>query len=194
MGATAKGQPGGLAILDPAGALVPGRGSVFSRSNMPRLPVVDSAGDAHVPLADAVMTSVAIYLYKDDIVTSLSFQSGATAVGTPAHWWFALYDTAATPALIAQTADQLTAAWAANTVKTLALSAPYKVTVSGWYNASVMVDCTTVCSLVGAVGALAVPSGEPVLSQSSGSALAATAPATIATPTTKMFVPRVVVT
>jgi hypothetical protein len=52
------------------------------------------------------MTSVAIPLEVGDVVTNLTFLSGATAAGTPTNYWFALYDTSATPALIAQSADQ----------------------------------------------------------------------------------------
>jgi hypothetical protein len=86
-----------------------------------------SVGGNLSALTTQVMLSVALPLEAGDVVTNLTFVSGDTAAGTPANWWFALYDTAATPAKIAQTADQTSTAWAANTVKTVALSAPYTV-------------------------------------------------------------------
>lgn len=148
-------------------------------------------------LTSAVMLSVALPLERGDVVTNLTFLSGATAVGTPANWWFALYDTAATPALIAQTADQTSTAWAANTAKTVALSAPYTVTTSGVYYASVMVKASSVCTLAGvalenAAAAGAVVTGQAILAQTSGSSLTATAPSTIASPTTVANVPYVI--
>jgi hypothetical protein len=133
------------------------------------------------------MTSVALPLYRGDVVTNLTFCSATTGAGTPTAWWFALYDDSAIPALIAQTADQTTTAWAANTVKTLALSAPYRVARDAVYWAAVMVTATTVPTLSGA-SALAAVAGGPLstdvaYAQTSGSALTTTAPATIATPT-----------
>jgi hypothetical protein len=181
--------------LSYANAADPLSPDTFYRSNLPRTGLTDSAGDTnHVSLADAVMTSVAVHLRAGDLVTNLSFTSGNTAVGTPAHWWFALYSNAATPALLAQAADQVDAAWAANTTITLPLATAQRITTSGIYWASVMVDATSVCTLLGSVVAPAIATGERNLAVTSGSALAATAPATIATPTAKRFVPRVVIT
>lgn len=145
-------------------------------------------------LTTQVMTSVAIPLRAGDVVTNITFKSGATAADTPTNWWFALYSTASTPALIAQTADQLTAAWAANTAKTVALATAYTVTATGIYFVSVMVKATTPPSLLGANVALAgaaaaILTGQGVLARTSGSSLTTTAPATIATPTTIATVP-----
>lgn len=162
----------------------------FFRRNLPRTGLTDSAGDTgNVALATGVMTSVPIFLVSGDLITNLSFVSGATAAGTPTAWWFGLYDTQATAALIAQSADQTTTAWAANTVKTLALSAAYRVPKTGLYYAAINVTATTPPSLIGAVGAKPVITGERNLSQSSGSGLTTTAPATITAPAVKNFVP-----
>lgn len=138
-------------------------------------------------LSTQVMLSVALPLDANDLVTNLTFLSGGTAAGTPTNWWFALYDTAG--ALIAQTADQLTAAWAANTAITLALSTPYRVSTAGVFYAAVMVKATTPPTLAGvtlenAAAGGAIVSGQKVLAQTSGSSLTTTAPATIASPTT----------
>jgi hypothetical protein len=178
-----------LNLSDPASP------DTFFRRNLPRHGLYDSAGDTgQVALTTEVMTSVPIYLHAGDVVTNLSFRSGATAAGTPVNWWFALYSNAAIPALLSQSADQTSTAWAANTTKTLALAAAQTITVSGVYWAAIMVKATTVPTLLGCVGAAAIVTGERNLSQSSGSALAATAPATIATPTAKQFIPYVVIT
>lgn len=144
--------------------------------------------DVAAALTTQVMTSTPIFLETGQTVTSLSALSGATAASVPTNWWFALYDTAATPALLAQTADQTTAAWAADTVKTLALAAPYLVTTTGIYYVAVMVKATTVPSLLCRVAGRAAANGailsSKVIAQTSGAALTTTAPATIATPTT----------
>ena len=180
---------GFLNLADPASP------DTFFRRNMPRIGQYDDAGDTgHVALVTQVMTSVPIYLHAGDVITNISARSGATAAGTPTNWWFALYDDAATPALLAQTADQLTAAWAANTTKTLALSAAQTIKRSGIYWVGIHVKATTVPTLLGSCAAPAIVTGERNLSQSSGSALTTTAPATIATPTAKDFVPYVVLT
>jgi hypothetical protein len=180
---------GYLNATDPAST------GTFYRRNLPRVGLTDSAGHTdHVALATGVMTSVPIFLSAGDTVTNLSFVSGATAAGTPTAWWFALYDTQATPALLEQTADQATAAWAANTVKTLALADPYVVARTGVHWAACMVTATTPPTLLGAIVARPVVTGEANLSQSSGSSLTTTAPATIATPAIKNFAPLVVAT
>lgn len=178
-------NPDWLASGGPAGLV---------RANMPRL----SAGTDLAALTTQVMTAVALPLQAGDIVTSLTFKSGATAAGTPTNWWFALYSTAPTPALLAQTADQLTAAWAANTTKTLALATPQLISAPGLYYAACMVKATAVPSLVGATvfagAGLGVLSADKSLALTSGSSLTTTAPATLATPTNVGTVPYVAAT
>ncbi len=152
------------------------------RSNMPRR----FCSSDTAALTTQVMTSVALPLMQGDLVTNLTFISGGTAASVPTNWWFALYDTAAAPAKLAQTADQTTTAWAANTAKTVALSAPYVVPASGVYYASIMMKATTPISLAGvtlenAAVATGLTSTQFKLSVTSGSSLVATAPATIVT-------------
>lgn len=173
----------------------PSSPDTFFRRNLPRTGLYDSASDTgQVALATGVMTSMPIYLVAGDVVTNLSFRSGATAAGTPTAWWFALYSNAATPALLAQTADQTTTAWAANTTMTKALATAYTVTATGIYWAAINVTATTPPTLLGCVGAPAIVTGERNLSQSSGSGLTTTAPATITSVTAKHFIPYVVIT
>jgi hypothetical protein len=149
-------------------------------------------------LTTQVMLSVAVPVQVGDLITSITFKSGATAAGTPTNWWFALYDNSATPALLAQTADQTSTAWAANTAKTVALATAQRVTSSGVYYASIMVKASTPPTLIGAnvslAGAAAAIVSSAVLAQTSGSSLTTTAPATIASPTTVATVPFCVLT
>jgi hypothetical protein len=147
-------------------------------------------------LTTQVMFSVALPLEAGDLVTSLTFVSATTAAGTPTNYWVALYSPAL--ALLAQSADQESAAWAANTAKTIALATPQLITTAGVYYAALMVKATTVPTLVGIALHNAVEAGNigslgfKVLAQTSGSSLVATAPATIATPTTVANVPLVI--
>lgn len=183
---TFKGNPRNeLGWLNSAGR--PDPDVTWHRSNLPRVGLDD------VPAAaTGVLCSVALYLQDGDTVTNLTFISGATAAGTPTNYFFALYSGAG--ALLAQTADQLTAAWAADTAKTLPLATAQKITKSGIYYAAISVTATTVPTLVGTTGAKPVLTGEGNLSQTSGSGLTGTAPATIATPAFKRAVPLVIAT
>ncbi len=152
------------------------------------------AGSDLTALTTQVMTDVALYLEKGERVNYLTFVSGATAADTPTNWWFALYSPAG--ALIGQTADQTSTAWAANTAKKVALATGYTVPTTGIYRAAVMVKATTPPTLAGvsvrAAVSAAVASGQAVLAQTSGSSLTTTAPATIATPTAVATVPYVI--
>jgi len=157
------------------------------------------AGTDLAALTTQVMTSVAIWLPAGTVVTNLTFVSGATAAGTPTNWWFALYSSAATPALLAQTADQTSTAWAAETAKTVALTTPQTITTTAVYYAAIMVKATTPPSLAGtgragAGASAAVIAGNKILAQTSGSSLTTTAPATITGATTVGTIPLVIVT
>jgi hypothetical protein len=79
-----------LAATEVAAAPAP---STFYRANLPRYGLYDDASDTgSVSLVTQVMTAVPIKLAAGDVITNISFQSGATAAGTPTNWWFALYD------------------------------------------------------------------------------------------------------
>jgi hypothetical protein len=125
-------------------------------------------------------------LVAGDVVTSLTFYTGTTGAGTPTNWWFALYDTAATPALMDQSADQTTTPIAAQTKYTLNLATPQTITVTGRYYACFMVKATTTPTWA-ATGWTASITGGILASQErlcgfSGSGLTTTAPGTIASP------------
>lgn len=89
----------------------------------------------------------AIYLTAGQLISNISMISGATAAGTPTNYFFALYS--GSRALLAQSANQTTNAWAAQNVKTLAMTTPYRVPTSGLYYIGVMVAATTVPTLHG---------------------------------------------
>jgi len=101
------------------------------------------------PLTSGQLYAVALPLLAGDVVTNLSFRSGGTAAVTPTNWWFALYSSAATPALLATTADQTTTAWGTNTTKTVALTAPQTIAADGVYYAAIMMAAATVVNLLG---------------------------------------------
>lgn len=159
----------------------------------------DVTADVAAALTTQVMLCVAVALQKGDVITNITFKAGATAAGTPTNWWAALYDdNASAPALMSQSADQLTAAIAANAVKTLALATPQEIPRAGIYYAALMVKATTVPSLCCRVLPLAADSdvvvtGQKKLAVTSGAALVGTAPATIVTGGTAVVnVPNVV--
>lgn len=172
--------------------LLDGSPGSFRTANMAQM---DCTTDL-TALATGVMTTVALPLQAGDTVTNITVKSGATAAGTPTAYWFALYSPAG--ALLAQTADQTSTAWAANTVKTLALATAQNVTAAGVYYVGLMVTATTPPTLigktVGIAGAAASILSSKVLAQTSGSTLTTTAPATIATPTTVATIPFVIAT
>lgn len=168
----------------------PSSPDTFYRSNLPRWGVTSVA-----IAATAVMTNAKIYLRAGDVITNIGFTTGGTAGATMTAWWVALYDDSATPALLRQSADQTNGAIAANTNFTLALASTYTVPRNGIYRAAIMVAASTVPTLLGVTAAKAgLVTGESALAQSSGSGLSTTAPATVATPTELVTVPRFVLT
>lgn len=171
-----------LAWLSTAGR--PDADAVFWRANLPRTGLDDVAA-----AASGVMLSTPLYLEEGDLVTNLTFISAGTAAGSPTAYWFALYSPAG--ALLAQTADQTSTAWAADTVKTLPLQTAQRITRSGLYYAAFAMAGTTIPTLVGTGTAKPVLTGESNLAQTSGTGLTTTAPATIATPAFKRQAPLV---
>lgn len=100
--------------------------------------------------ASGTLNMQAIYLTAGQTISNITLASATTAAGTPTHYWFALYSgSQSAPALLASSADQTTTAWAANTVKTLAMSTPYKVPTSGVYYIGYVMVATTVATIKG---------------------------------------------
>lgn len=159
----------------------------FLRQNLPRF------GLSSVAIAaTGIMTSARIHLVAGDVVTNIGFTVGGTAGASMTAWWVALYSDAATPALLAQSADQTSGALAANTNYEIALATAQTIPRTGIYRVALAVTASTIPTLLGTP----VPkarTGELALAHSSGSAVGATAPATIATPTELAVVPRFIV-
>jgi hypothetical protein len=154
--------------------------------------------------ASGVCWASVIDLTANDVISHLVAFSGSTAAtlgsNNDSHWWFALYDTAATPNLVCSTADQTTAAIAASNAKDLAVArdsagaaiSTYTVPASGSYYFVIMVNVGTGGSPVLPTWAGPTPANTAVTGAwvtglkrttfTSGSALTATPPATLATP------------
>jgi hypothetical protein len=127
-------------------------------------------------LTSGTLHLTAVYLRAGQRVTSISYHSATTAAGTPTNGFFALYDN--NRGLLAQTANFTTEAWAANSIKTKALTAAYTATYSGLHYVGIMVTATTVPTLKGNTaktgGQLA--SQAPILHGNSTTALTTTLP------------------
>lgn len=159
-------------------------GNLPTRETMPR----DAANSlvTGLPGTTGILHADAVLLFAGDVITNVTIRWGSTAANTPTHWWFALYDTQATPALIMQTADQTTTAISANTTTTLAFGSPgpYTVPVTGIYYVAEMVVATATPTYVGRGNANITTSaglvtGQKSTSLSAGSSLTATAPSTL---------------
>jgi hypothetical protein len=145
----------GWTFYNSAGQLLQGSGSPIMA--LPMLGITGCVGETLprelCPEVNTVIGTTgqvfcqAIWLPAGVTITNISFHSATTAAGTPTHYVFALYDAAR--ALLATTADQLTAAWAANTIKTLAVGTPYLVPTTGLYYLMLSVVATTVPTIKG---------------------------------------------
>lgn len=97
---------------------------------------------------------VPVWLPKSTVISNISFTSGNTAGATLTNQWFALFNSSRVA--LARTADATTAAWAANTTKTLAIAqatagtaSSYTTTYSGLHYLGFMIAATTPPSLIG---------------------------------------------
>ena len=129
-----------------AGPLTPNLGATGTLAEtMPRetCPEVNTVA----PTASGTLFLQAIYLKASTLVSSITIWSATTAAVTPLNYFFALYDGSRN--LRAVSANQTTTAWAANTVKTLAMTTPYRVPTSGPYYIGLMMVATTVITTKG---------------------------------------------
>jgi len=147
-------------------------------------------------LSTGVMTSASVYLSAGLTIKNISFVSATTAAGTPTHWAFAIYSSAATPALLGATADQVAGAWAANTLMTKALAVPAVIPKAGWYWVSCWMAATTVPTLVslpayaaGLLPSSGIQATDKPLAVTSGSALVATPATIVAGGTNSLVIP-----
>ena len=125
---------------------------------------------------------VAFDLDEGLTVSNINFITGVTAASVPTHSWGGICNgTAAALVVQAVTADNLTAAIAASTVQTWALSTPYVVPVSGTYYVYIAVAGTTVCSVLNFAN-LAAANNVPPIALGTGDTGKTTPYAALATP------------
>lgn len=145
-----------------------------------------------------VLTAVPVPWDGGEVVTSISILTGATACSLPTHAFAAIYTSASTPALIAQSTDSTSVtAFAASTVYTIKLTNPTQVTpaqcAGGYIWAGFSITSTTqptVSSGTSATAAFAstsaITTGAPLyMALTAGTSLAGSAAATIASPSAK---------
>lgn len=162
--------------------------NVTARRSIPREGLVDQAMVA----TTGVALNVRMALEGGDVFSALSVCIGATALGTPTHQFAAWYDEK--DVLINQTVDATSAAGAANSTKTFTWAAANTVPRSGVYSFSIVFAATTMPTLLGLTVAPPIATGEITVARTHGSALVATAPGTVATPTAINFAPYVELT
>jgi len=134
-------------ILVPTNYLAP---TGASYETFPRQGSISQAATS----ASGTLWMVAIQLPAGTPIGHICFASYTTAAVTPLHWWFGLYTSARVQ--LATTADQTTTAWAANTVKNLAVAttaagaaSSFTTTYTGLHYIGFMMAATTMCSLIG---------------------------------------------
>lgn len=115
-----------------------------------------------------------VYLRAGQIVTNISFFSATTAASVPTNQMFALYNRYGN--FIERTADDTSTAWAANTIKTLALRSAYTIPVSGFYYICIMVAATAVPTLKGLARGSVITRPFPASNGNTNTGLTATLP------------------
>jgi hypothetical protein len=175
------------------------QGNIAVRSNMEWFGLANPTDGALA--ATGVGCAVPIPVENGDVISKITILAGATAEATGTHAFAALYSGLATPALLAQSADNTgAAAVAASAAFTFTLATPQTITATnapnGFVYASIAVTATTVptaavVSIPTAVGYQWFTNGPLFLAATHGSALAGTAATTIASPAAKAVAPLV---
>lgn len=126
---------------------------------------IDRAG-AHANLTAALSTGrlymQGVYYARGEVVTSITFVSATTQLGTGANQWAALFSSARVQ--LAISADDTSTAWAANTAKTFTMTTPYVIPVAGIYYHGLNVTATTVPTLAGQSTLAGIQGIAPILS------------------------------
>lgn len=136
-------------FLKPSGAL---------RESFPRY---GSATNSTSSLTSTNAQGHLIVLNAGDVITSITFCTGSTGLTTPTHQWFWLADVNRNQLRV--TSDDLATAWAANSLKTLSLSASYTVLETGLYYVGISVVAATAGNLSSVGGNAGVATASPVL-------------------------------
>ncbi|MFJ8760855.1 right-handed parallel beta-helix repeat-containing protein [Streptomyces cyaneofuscatus] len=124
-------------------------------------------GTAVTPTS-GVLYLVPIWLPAGLVISNIAFVSGTNAAVTPTNYWFSLHDSARVA--LARTADQGSAAWGTNTVKSLAIAqstagsaSSYTTPYRGLYYLGVMITASTLPNLIGEGAVPAVSAVAPGL-------------------------------
>lgn len=161
--------------------------------------------------ASGVIAAVPVAVDQGTVVSAVTILVGGTAASTPTHQFAALYQgTGTTPVLMAQSTDATTAAVAASAPYQFTLATPQLITSvnapNGFIYVAVSFTGTTVPTAAGtsvptAVGyqwftSTTTPKGAAPLgfSVTSGSSVAGTATATLASPSAAAVAPIVILT
>lgn len=129
--------------LVPGASSVPtnARGESFSREGASFMNIAGV-------LTSGRLQMVAVQYNVGRVVSNIAFFSGTSALAVGTNQWFGLFNSSLSR--LALTADDTSTAWAADTEKILALTAPFTIPSSGLYYHGVMVAATSVPSLTGA--------------------------------------------
>lgn len=143
-------------------------------------PRTDGSTSAAMTLTSGLLTFVAIALEAGDVVTTIGFRTGSTALSGGSHQWFGLWNSSRQK--LGVTADDTSTAWGATSAKELSLTTPYTVTTTGIYYLSACVVASTMPNLAGKSIAAAISALTPVICGTADSGLTtpATAPSTAA--------------
>lgn len=133
--------------------------SVFTPANDPTFPTFVANAKSHnmrridagtntAPLASGRLNLVMCPVYPGEVISKITYVSGATAASVPTNQWFSLF-AVSNLALLGVTNDDTTTAWGTSFPKTLTLASPYTVP-AGIYvvYAGILVVATTCPSLV----------------------------------------------
>jgi hypothetical protein len=112
---------------------------------IPRNFCVETSSTA--PTASGTLWLQGIWLTSGLTVSSISWCSGSTAAITPTNYFLALYDGSRN--LRAATANQTTTAWAAQTLKTIAVVTPYVIPTTGMYYIGMFMTAATIITSKG---------------------------------------------
>jgi hypothetical protein len=128
-------------------------GSFKNQSLQPANCIAATMDRATTPLTSAsaptsgTLQLFAIELVKGQVITNVAFATGSTGATAPTNYWFAIYGSDLS--FKARTADQLTAAWGANTARILALTSTWTVPSSGLYYVGFLMAASAMPTLIG---------------------------------------------
>lgn len=152
---------------------------------------INSAAGVTLPTTGKLCV-VKATLEAGELVTALSFVAGSTAGATMTSWWVALYNIRGQ--LLAQSADQVAAAIAANSIKTLNLATAQRVRESGDYYFGICIAAATVPTVLGTPIAPAIAAGESTVAFETTTTYTAAAPTTLPALTARLDTPYMVAT